>query len=91
MRKLLNHAPCGEVSAYDRDHLLVYAELLDANASGMGWIEGASLILGIDPSADREAARLCWESHLARARWIVGAGLGEAIVAFGARPQAGDC
>lgn len=89
MRKLLDHAPCGEVSGYDRDHLLVYAELLDADASGIGWMEGASPILGIDPCADREAARMCWDSHLARARWIVGAGLGAAIVAFGTRPQAG--
>jgi len=69
---------------YDRRHLLTYAELLDADDAGIGWQAGALEILGIDPVADADRARRCWDSHLARARWIVGSGLATAIETFGA-------
>jgi hypothetical protein len=79
---LRNVAPSGQLTGYDRQNLPVYAELLDANAAGMGWAEGARLILDLDVAVDSENARKCWESHLARARWIVGEGLGSALQAF---------
>lgn len=72
-----------DVVDYDRRNLLIYAELLDADDAGLGWREGALDILGIDPVEDPEGARRCWDSHLARARWIVGKGLPLAILAFG--------
>jgi hypothetical protein len=72
---------------YDRRNLLTYAELLDAADAGVDWREGSLDILGIDPVADADRARYCWESHLARARWIVGEGLGTAIEAFGTLPR----
>ena len=80
---LRNVAPNGQVTIYDRQNLPVYAELLDAEASGMDWAEGARLILGLDVAVEGEIARMCWESHLARARWIVGEGLGSTLEAFG--------
>ena len=80
---LLNVAPSGQVTDYDRQSLPVYAELLDADTAGMGWAESARSILGLDVVADRMTARRCWESHLARARWIVGEGLGSALETFG--------
>ena len=80
---LRNVAPSGQVTIYDQQNLPVYAELLDAEAAGMDWGEGARLILGLDDAVDSETARKCWESHLARARWIVGEGLGSALQAFG--------
>ena len=80
---LRNVAPSGQVTDYDRQTLPVYAELLDADAAGVDWVEGARSILGLDASADRMTARRCWESHLARARWIVGEGLGSALETFG--------
>lgn len=81
-------APAGEdVLDYDRRNLLTYAELLDAADAGLDWREGSLDILGIDPVADADRARCCWDSHLARARWIVGEGLGAAIEAFGTLPR----
>jgi hypothetical protein len=82
-------APSGEtVFDYDRRHLLTYAELLDAEKDGIAWQDGALEILGIDPVTDATRARVCWESHLARARWITGAGLRVAIAAFGEQARA---
>jgi hypothetical protein len=72
---------------YDRRHLLTYAELLDAAAAGLGWESGSLAILGVDPTDDPEFARCCWDSHLARARWITGDGLAGAIEAFGTLPR----
>ena len=79
-------APSGGATSYDRCHLMIYAALLDADETGLGWAESATRILGRDVASDREGARLCWESHLARARWIVGEGLASAVEAFGSNP-----
>lgn len=81
-------APSGDATNYDLSHLMLYAELLDADNRGVTWEEGASDILGIDPEVELETARMCWESHLARARWIVGEGLASAVQAFGQNPRA---
>lgn len=76
-------APSGEgVLNYDRRHLLTYAELLDAADAGIDWEAGALAILGFDPATDSDGARACWDSHLARARWITGKGLAAAISEF---------
>jgi len=81
-------APSGDtVLDYDRRNLLTYAELLDAADAGVDWRDGSLDILGIDPVADADRARCCWDSHLARARWIIGEGLGAAIEAFGTLPR----
>lgn len=79
---LLNDAPSGQVSDYDRQHLAIYAELLDADAHGISWVEGAHTILNFDDTTPPDTVRRCWESHLERARWIVGEGLETAICAF---------
>lgn len=81
-------APSGDtVLDYDRRNLLTYAELLDAAEAGIGWQAGSLEILGIDPDSDADRARCCWDSHLARARWIVGDGLGTAVETFGTLPR----
>lgn len=81
-------APSGEaVLDYDRRHLLTYAELIDAADSGIEWQTVSLEILGIDPLAESDRARRCWDSHLARARWIVGDGLTAAIEAFNTLPR----
>jgi len=92
-RIMSNHAldllaPSGDaVLDYDRRNLLTYAELLDATDAGVDWREGSLDILGIDPATEADRARCCWDSHLARARWIVGEGLGAAVEAFGTLPR----
>ena len=83
MSKLHLSAPRGEVCSYDRLHLPLYAQLLDAEAAGMDWIEGAAKILRLDSTTSATQARACWDSHLARAHWIVGEGLESAISVFG--------
>ena len=83
MRTLFDIAPTGHVSDYDRRNLLTYAELIDADDAGMDWTCGAVEILGFDPGFDPELARCCWQTHLARARWIIGDGLASAVEAFG--------
>ena len=66
---------------------MTYAELLDADATGVPWEDSAALILGLDVPRDRERALECWKSHLARARWIVGEGLASAVEVFGRYPH----
>lgn len=68
---------------YDRRCLALYAALLEANDAGRDWQDAASSLMQIDVTeSDAEA---CWHSHLERARWIVGDGLGIALEAFNAR------
>ena len=64
-------APTGaELTDYDREHLIVYLRLLDADADNTDWCEAARIVLNVDAKADPEGARLAWESHLDRARWM---------------------
>jgi hypothetical protein len=78
MRKLPLHpsvadqAPtAGTLTSYDEQHLVTYMELLDAEADGADWDEAALLVLRIDPIGEPLRARQAWESHLARAKWIL--------------------
>jgi hypothetical protein len=77
-------APTGEtVVDYDRHHLALYAALLEADDTGRAWQEAATSLMRIDVT--KRDAEACWRSHLERARWIVGDGLGIAIEAFNGR------
>src|SRR3546814_14121204 len=77
-------APTGDtVVDYDRTHLALYAALLDAADAGRCWRDAATALMGIDIADPR--AEACWRSHLDRARWIVGDGLGPALIASGIR------
>ena len=59
-----------ELTPYDREHLVTYLRLLDADAEGADWTEVARIVLHMDPSQHPERARRAWESHLARAKWM---------------------
>ena len=77
-------APSGDtVVDYDRRSLALYAALLEADDEGLDWQEAAASVLQLDTSQCE--AEPCWRSHLERARWIVGEGLGTAIVTFNQR------
>jgi hypothetical protein len=68
------------ITPYDRQHFITYARLLDAERDKIDWREGARAILLQDPARDPKRAWVCWETHLARARWIASAGFQHAIV-----------
>jgi len=77
-------APKGNaVVDYDRRHLALYAALLEADDAGCAWQVAATSLMRID--LVEHGAEACWRSHLERARWIVGDGLGIAIDAFNER------
>jgi len=62
------------VTEYDERHHRTYWRLLDATAENADWREAVHIIFGIDPTAEPERARLVYDSHLARARWMTETG-----------------
>ena len=69
--KVADSAP-GEpaLTAYDKEHAITYARLLDAEAANADWREVARVVLHIDPTTEPERARCAFESHLERAKWM---------------------
>ena len=59
---------------YDRAHMQVYIQILDADAAAAPWEGVASLVLGLDPVADPSAAKRSYDAHLARAKWMTQVG-----------------
>jgi hypothetical protein len=57
------------LTAYEK-HLVTYLRLLDADAEGADWREGARVVLHLDPEHDSGRARRVFESHLSRAKWM---------------------
>ena len=62
------------LTEYDRSHVKTYLRLLDASAENADWREVATIVLGLDPSADPERARRVHAAHLERARWMTRTG-----------------
>jgi hypothetical protein len=62
------------VTPYDQRHFVTYARLLDADAVNADWREVARIVLLLDPAKDPDRVRRCWETHLARAKWIATTG-----------------
>ena len=58
------------LTAYDEQHAVTYARLLDAEADKADWREVARIVLQIDPTVEPDRARLAFESHLTRAKWV---------------------
>ena len=64
-------APDAEgLTDYDREHLITYLRLLDAEKERAGWREITQLVLRLDPADQPDRARRAYDTHLARARWI---------------------
>ena len=64
-------APDAEgLTDYDREHLVTYLRLLDAEGEGASWREVTQLVLRLDPADQPDRARRAYDTHLARARWI---------------------
>lgn len=62
------------VTPYDEQLYVTYLRLLDACRDGADWQEVARIVLHRDPIAEEARSRHCWESHLARAKWLSGSG-----------------
>lgn len=66
-----DEAPGGpDITIYDEEHFVTYLRLLDAETDGADWKEVAQIVLHRDPVSEEARTRHCWESHLARARWM---------------------
>ena len=77
---LADEAPDADtLTGYDEEHLITYRGLLDAEREGAEWDEAALLVLSIDPIREPDRARRVWESHLARAKWLVEHGYGRLL------------
>jgi hypothetical protein len=63
------------VTDYDQAHFLTYARVLDAERDGLDWGTGLTTILDRDFGNDLGAGKTCWDSHIARAHWIVKSGI----------------
>ena len=48
------------LTAYDKEHAVTYARLLDAEADNADWREVARIVLHIDPLSEPERARRCF-------------------------------
>lgn len=59
-----------QFTPYDEARLCLYLRLLDAEAEGADWREVARIVLKRDPAREPERSRLCWSTHLSRAKWI---------------------
>jgi len=62
------------LTAYDERNILTYLRLLDAADEGADWREAVAIIFRLDPEAEPERAKLVYDSHLARARWLTESG-----------------
>jgi hypothetical protein len=70
-----DEAPDGpDITIYDEVHFVTYLRLLDAERDSADWAEVARIVLHRDPAAEAERTRRCWESHVARARWMTKSG-----------------
>jgi hypothetical protein len=68
-------APAGPaLTEYDERHMITYMRVLDAEQQGADWRDVSRIVLRIDPDTEADRARIAFESHLSRARWIAGQG-----------------
>jgi hypothetical protein len=67
------------LTTYDEEHLVIYLRLLDADADHASWQEAAHLILQINPALEPDRARLAFESHLSRAKWMMAQGYSQLL------------
>ena len=64
-------APSSDVlTVYDKEHIITYLRLLDAETDGADWREVSKIVLHIDPARELERARRVYESNFARAKWM---------------------
>lgn len=71
----LDQPPGGAaLTAYDRDHSVLYLRLLDAEAEGADWREIVRVLFGVCPDSEPERASYIYTAHLERAKWVTESG-----------------
>lgn len=69
--KIADEAPtASQLTNYDYALLICYLRLLDAAEEGADWREVAVTVLKLNPDRDYNRAKRCYDTHLARARWM---------------------
>ena len=58
------------LTAYDREHMVLYLRLLDSSRDGADWREAVQILFGLDPKREPERCRQIHDAHLARALWM---------------------
>jgi hypothetical protein len=58
------------ITAYDERHFVTYLRILDAAEEGADWREVVQIIFELDATVEPDRARLVYDSHLERARWM---------------------
>ena len=53
-----------------KEHIITYLRLLEADAQGADWREVARVVLHLDPEHESDRARMAFDSHLSRAKWM---------------------
>jgi hypothetical protein len=59
-----------QLTDYDREHLVTYLRMLDADAAQAEPEVVMRIVLHINPTREPERAWRAYRSHLARAKWI---------------------
>ena len=81
-------APTGPtLTTYDEEHVVTYIRILDADREGADWREVSRIVLHIDPEQEPDRARRAFDSHLARAKWVVREGYRQLLRGGAARYQ----
>jgi len=76
----LDQAPSEtHLTNYDREHMVLYLRILDADRDGADWREVVRVLFELDPDLEPERCRRIHESHLARAKWMTEHGYRELV------------
>jgi hypothetical protein len=71
--------PEPQLTGYDREHMVLYLRILDADRDGADWREVVRILFKLDSDLDPERCRKIHDSHLARARWMTEHGYRELV------------
>ncbi len=58
------------LTAYAREHLVLYLRLLDSSRDGADWREAVQILFGLDTAREPQRCRQVHDTHLARAQWM---------------------
>ena len=76
----LDEPPQGpQLTPYDREHMVLYLRLLDAERDGADWREAVQVLFGLDANDDPQRCQKIHAAHLARAKWMSESGYRELL------------